>query len=458
MSKFFRFSLLSFLLFSSQAFADVVSLDSNYVAGQANIVDKLNADRVALTNGVNNVRGVYAGSVQSSGQVKAETIGQENLADDANPVLRTNEGASCPDLVVEGLIPSTSGTLIGSIVAGVAYPEGYRVEKTEATAKTFTASKWTYAYILNTGSFTYQEVAIGATQPSTPANSAILFRASTDTATINTVTDLRLDGCTAGPFEIIADASGEATLDDMFAKGQPVRRFSTAGTTPAGYAQGAYVSWDGSTTFKVTSGSLYINGKFRSTSTDTTVSQTDDGPTIGTSGYDGTQAAASKHYVYAVADQDAVPTFSVTYSTSATTPTGVTNYRLIGSIRNDAGSFWLSRDVVTVHGISDYELPGGYISFDGEAATMTSSDSYNVSGIVDNGTGNYTISWDDDFNNAAYVCDGGSEFDDDSTNVGLVTCNDRARGSVIVEIYGSAAGAPVDIAYVSTIAWGDRRK
>jgi len=404
----FRYSLLLLLIIiSSQniAYSDVVSLDSNYVAGQTDLVTKLNNDRTALVNGVNNVRGCVAGGVQTAGQIKADTVCEENLADDANPRLRTYEGASCSDFVYSGFLMSSYSGLTGTVPTGIAYPEGYRVEKTSSTSKLFTANKWTYVYILNSGSLDYQEVAIDANRPSDPSNSAPLFRVSTDASGIIAIQDLRKTTCASGPFEAIADVTGEATLDDLLTNGAYVRRFSQAGRTPMGFAQGAFLSWDTTTTFKVTPGCLNINGKFRCVSTDTSVPQTADNPASGVSGMDtGTVTGGPKrYYAYGVADQDSVKTYSVSISESGATPTGVTNYRLIGSVTTDINNNFTSRDLVTVHGVSERELVGAYAVFNGAASVLGVSDAFNVSGLVDNGTGDYTVTIDRDFNTADFV-------------------------------------------------------
>lgn len=44
----------------------------------------------------------------------------------------------------------------------------------------------------------------------------------------------------------------------------------------------------------------------------------------------------------------------------------------------------------------------GWVRIDG-TGTATVNDSFNVSGIVDNGTGDYTVTWDVDFANANYA-------------------------------------------------------
>lgn len=405
-----NFLIVSLIVISSQniAHADIVSLDANYVAGQTDVTTKLNNDRTALVNGVNNVRGVYAGGIQSSGQIKADTIGEENMADDANPRIRTNEGASCPDFVASGLLPSTSASLVLTIPTGVAYPDGYRVEKTSSTGANLTASKWTYYYILTSGSFATNEVTIGGSTPSSPANSAVLFRASSDATTINTITDLRKTSCAAGPFSSIADAAGEATLADMFSVGVDNRRFSPAGTTPEGWVRGLHVSLDATTTqFLVTKGSAYINGKYRFISQDVTVPSTADLPSDGISGLDsGSVVSDTTYYVYAVGDVSESRNLSVTYSTSPTGPAGVTNYRLIGRIgTNSSSRFASSSTVYTAHALSSGEYVGGWINFQG-TGTVQIKGSRNVSALADNGTGDFTVTWDRDFSDSNYVLSG----------------------------------------------------
>lgn len=392
------------MVISSQniAFGDIVSLDSNFVAGQTqDITAKLNADRIALTNGVNNIQGVYAGSAQSSGQIKADTVGEENMADDANPRIRTNESGSCPDYVFSGMLPVTSSSLVGSIPSGVAYPDGYRIEKTDSTAKTFTANKWTYVYLLTSGSFDYQEQTIGGTEPTQPANSARIARVSTDATTIVAVTDLRKTSCAAGPFSAVADTTGEATLGDLLMFGSPVKNTATTG-----FIQGLHVSYDTNTTFKVTSGGAYINGKYRITSVDLTVTQSGDNPLTGGSGVDTSIAASTRYNVFAVADQSNAKTLSVTYSSLAA-PAGVTNYRKIGEIGTsaqvDSVIPFLSSDIVTFGSVAQRELVSGWAHFDGSGAVIASFDSMNVSSVTDLGTGSYAIVWDINFANKRYA-------------------------------------------------------
>jgi hypothetical protein len=261
-----------------------------------------------------------------------------------------------------------------------------------------------------------------------------------------------------GPFSNITSGtdSNEANLDDMFRNGQPVRRFSKYGRTPQGYAQGFFVSYDTATTFKVTSGSAYINGEYRSTSTDITVPQTADEPSLGTSGIvSGAIAASTDYAVYLVADQDSTKTPSVSFGTSAT---GLTNYRLIGSIRTGAGSVFTSTDVTTVHAMSEREIVGGWINFNG--VTNEIRDSFNVSSITDHGTGNYTITWDGDFNSASYVISGIAKGFDASykTLMVMIDYSSTTSAGAAKFLINDDANNPKDTTEIMIMALGDSRK
>jgi len=204
----------------------------------------------------------------------------------------------------------------------------------------------------------------------------------------------------------------------------------------------------------VSAGGLYINGKYRANSSATTLTTGADDPTNGVSGIvSGAPAASTTYNVYAVADQDAVKTFSVSYGTSAA---GLTNYRLIGSFKTDASSLFTSSDVAVAHAIMPDELQSikGWIKFNG-TGTIAINDSYNVSGISDGGTGIYTVTWDVDFANADYavVITGNNPGD---TSQGAVTgITNQAVGSVIVRT-ATSAGTQLDANPISVIAIGDR--
>lgn len=88
-----------------------------------------------------------------------------------------------------------------------------------------------------------------------------------------------------------------------------------------------------------------------------------------------------------------------------------------------------------------------WISFDG-TGTISINDSYNVSSITDNGTGDYTITWDTDFADTNY-CVVGSEI---SAATRGVSFSNIATGSVSVHVFNSS-GAAVD-GHVSVMAIG----
>lgn len=440
-------ALMFSVLFSSQAQALTVSVDNTFVAGDSFASDfhtRLNRDIVQLEDGVNNV---------VSAQVVDDTLTEADMADEINPRIRTYEGAAC-EFVYSGLLPTTtSGTLVGSVPSGTAYPRGYRIIKSSATAKTWTATKWTYVDLDISGNFTYPEQTIDGSAPAVTSNSIRLARVSTDSTQVIAVQDLRKTSCADGPFSAIADASSEATLGDLLSLGIPVRRFSPAGRTPSGHVQGAFVSWDTHTTFKVTSGGAYIGSKYRAVSTDTTVTTATDAPLTGGSGIDtGAIGASTTYYVYLAADQESVATYSVTFS-SSTAPAGVTNYRLIGMIKTDATSLFTSRDVVTVHGISERETIAGWVKYTTVNSTQI-LDSYNVSGITDDATGVTTIAWDYDFNNVSYdvMCNAGT------TRGYCFLGGEPLRGSVSIATVDNNGASSIDQAHVMVLAIGDSRK
>jgi len=451
MKKILLLSILVFM-FCGRVFAGTVTFDQLSPSGDLTAA-KYNAD-------LNRIFIEFNTNTQSS-NIANDTVAEVDMADDSNPRIRTYEGAAC-EKVYSGLLPATtSGTLAGSVPSGTAYPLGYRVVKSSNTAKTWTATKWTFVDIDINGDFTYSEVTIGGSTPAVATNSIRLARVSADGTQVVDVQDLRTTNCATGPFSAIADASQQSSLDDLFKNGQPVRRFSLGGRTPNGWAQGAYVSWDTHTTFKVTAGSLYINGKYRSVSQDITVAVTNDDPTAGTSGLDAGSVTGGpvRYCVYGVADQDSTKSFSVTYSLSCASPAGVTNYRYIGAINIDVTNLFTSRDVITAHAISERELLAGWITFTG-SSTITVRDAFNVSGISDNGTGDYTVTWDKNMYNNNYPVFGVLKRDSSNTEVGVmairsIATNPSADAVRVITMDSTFSAA--DMEQVHVLAAGDTR-
>lgn len=96
----------------------------------------------------------------------------------------------------------------------------------------------------------------------------------------------------------------------------------------------------------------------------------------------------------------------------------------------------------------------GWVVFNGTGTVDTTPDyKYNVSGIVDNGTGDYTITWDTDFGSANYACVATAGA---GTGTQLFAwCTTFAAGSVNV-LNADHNGSPRDSNPVSVIAIGDR--
>jgi hypothetical protein len=95
----------------------------------------------------------------------------------------------------------------------------------------------------------------------------------------------------------------------------------------------------------------------------------------------------------------------------------------------------------------------GWILFDG-TGTVSILDSFNVSSIVDNGVGDYTINWDTDFATANY-CAVGAANDDVASNPAWVRLTDRAAGSIRLKILNYATTAE-DFDRISVVSFGDQ--
>jgi hypothetical protein len=87
--------------------------------------------------------------------------------------------------------------------------------------------------------------------------------------------------------------------------------------------------------------------------------------------------------------------------------------------------------------------------------TMTILDSFNVSGLTDEGAGDITITWDVDFGSANYAIVGNTQYTS-ASGVALVDITSIAAGSCRVKTKYIANSTPVDCDYVSIIAIGDR--
>lgn len=117
----------------------------------------------------------------------------------------------------------------------------------------------------------------------------------------------------------------------------------------------------------------------------------------------GSRATNTQYYVYANADATAT-TVTFKISASDTTPTGVTCFRKIGKFKtNSTGSGEIIESSVFSEGYFNLNLTsqsiGAWVHFDG-TGTPSIDGSFNVSSIVDNGAGDYTINFSIPFANA----------------------------------------------------------
>ena len=444
-----RRALISLLLLLSckTAFGAVVSYDHVFNANAVYSTEfhtELNDNFDKVANGVNNI---------VTTQITDDTLTEADMADEINPRIRTYEGANC-EYVYTGLTVASGGSLTQNIASGTAYPRGYRINKASNTAKSFTASKWTFVDIDINGDFQYSEVAIDGATPAVATNSIRLARVSTDTSAVLTVLDLRTTSCFTGSFDSIRNNNSESTLFDLFSSGKPTREENNA---TRGYIAGSQVSYDTQTTFKVRGGGAYINGRFRAVSSDVTVPQTNDNPTLETSGLDtGAIGASTKYYVYLSADKDASENYSISYSTSASTPTGVTNYRIIGEIFTDSNSRFTSYDVLTYHSIGRKEIASSWINFN--MATGAIVRSYNVSSITDNGgLGDFTVSLNTAFANTGYVVVGMPiGYDANQNSMLSIKFGTTLSTSSYNVLSNATDGTENDATIVMLVAFGDK--
>lgn len=136
--------------------------------------------RTAVVNEANNKQG---------GLIQPNTISGDRLVAATRPEVRWDEAFN--NWVYTGLLPPTSASLAATTTAGVAYINGNRVSK-DATAHTYTASKWTFVDLSDQGTYTYDEEAIGTADPAITASSMRMARVSTDGTTVGAVRDDRI--------------------------------------------------------------------------------------------------------------------------------------------------------------------------------------------------------------------------------------------------------------------------
>ena len=241
--------LASLLLFSAPAWANTIALHTNISADNA--ISGVNSNFSTIANVIN---GTIEGSTDSGATVsniKADSVYEINMADDANPRVRDSElfnittdtqsGATLTQGTVResGCDPADDTDLTSDVSACVFYVNGYRVSKA-ATSVTYTATRDCYLDLSQSGVYTNTCVTVGAAAPAVAANSGRLAKVVTNGTEITSVTALYT---TRVPGLII----------------------------PAHYRDGLKISYDSSTTVLVGAGTAEINSSMVSKSTETTL-------------------------------------------------------------------------------------------------------------------------------------------------------------------------------------------
>ena len=278
------------MMLSVNAYAGIISYDQIASYGSLTVA-KYNAD-------LNTVYGEVNGNLTTL-NLASNTITDGNMAAAVKPSNFLYE--SLGDYTYSGHLPATDASLTSDISAGTSYVRGKRCA-TSATSHTYTATKDTWVYIDSNSTFQYQEVAVGAAQPSDPSNSLLLAKVTTSAAAITAVLDRRQ----------LAPPNLRTYLN---------------------YRQGCIVSYDTNATIKVISGDIELGTNaaagLRRNTTALTLTWAD----LDT----GAEAGSTLYYVHAYPDSSNASNFAGKISAS-TTPTGVSYSRMIGWFYNDAGS------------------------------------------------------------------------------------------------------------------------
>jgi len=236
--------LFALILVSSQAHAGTISVGTISADATAS---GINDNFQTITNVINgNIEGSTDGGSTVS-NIKADSVFEINMADDANGRVRDSElfnitvdtisgGAiSSQGTVVEsGCVQATDSDLTADVSACVVYINGYRVSKS-ATSQTYSNNTTTYLWLSQSGVYNL------STNPDTTiANSALLAKVVTSGGAITTVTNLFT---TRVPGLIL----------------------------PSQYRNGFVVSKDSTTTLTVLPGSTEVNSTMVSKTTPTTL-------------------------------------------------------------------------------------------------------------------------------------------------------------------------------------------
>ncbi len=192
----------------------------SYLSPDGVTVEKLDSNRLVLTNAANSVDG---------GLLQSESVTADKLDANATPVNRWDE--SFNDFVFEGLIVPTSADFDSTTTSGIAYINGFRVVK-DATPHTYSSSVLTYLDLSENGTYTYSETAGGGAVPSVALKSIRLMIVSTDLTTVSFVSDERTTIVTLGTGSVtsITDIDEDTMVQVEKTSDDDIIRFDTEGT------------------------------------------------------------------------------------------------------------------------------------------------------------------------------------------------------------------------------------
>ena len=303
--------LLGLLLLSTPAYAGTISI-SPWISGNDVSIAHLESQRTTIQNWAN-------GNVEGGTNIKAGSLVSQDFATSVSLVKYRDEAFN--DFTYTGHLPVTDATLTSNISAGTSYVNGVRIE-TSSQSHTYTASKDTYVYINAGGFFDFQEVANGASAPSTPANDLLLAKVVTSGTAITSVTDLRTTS-----IQITSNNSNFAN----------------------DFRSGAFVSIDSTTTAHVEPGQVAIGSAYYTNIADTSTKSV----ATGTNWIEGSAPNIKNLRFYAYAFNNSGTAFDFKYSsadpvysdTSLNTAgtlryytTGGTTYRALAWISGDTSS------------------------------------------------------------------------------------------------------------------------
>ena len=117
-----------------------------------------------------------------------------------------------------------------------------------------------------------------------------------------------------------------------------------------------------------------------------------------------------------------------------------------------AGNITLPAEGGTVTTNLQQGLTKYWISFEGRS-TVSTHDSFNHTTLTDNGTGDYTLTFTNDFRAAAAYAMGGSTYDNGDTNLGGIMSDTPSAGSMQISV--AVGSSFVDRAYNQCQMVGD---